>query len=173
MSSSVCDMDHPARVRWHGLMTRAWDALTAATVIGSGLLAGVFFAFSAFVMTGLQRLPDPDGAAAMRSINVTAQRPPLMIALFTVCALCAATIVHALVTWSRPGAGWLLSGATLTLIGALVVTAAVNVPLNDRLEAGTVTWAKFLSAWDPANHARTVLCLAGCALLLIGTLHRR
>jgi uncharacterized membrane protein len=153
-------------------MTRLWDVLTAVTTIGSGLLAGVFFAFSAFVMSGLQRLPDPGGAAAMRSINVTAQRPPLMIALFGVSALSVAMIVRALATWSRPGAGWLLVGAILTIVGALGVTAAINVPLNNRLEAGTVTWSRFLAGWDPANHARTILCLAGCAVLLVGAIRR-
>jgi uncharacterized membrane protein len=153
-------------------MTRPWDVLAAATTIGSGLLAGVFFAFSAFVMSGLRRLPDASGAAAMRSINVTAQRPPLMIALFGVSALCLVMIGRALATWSRPGAAWLLAGAILTVVGALGVTVAVNVPLNDRLEAGTVTWSRFLAGWDPANHARTLLCLAGCAVLVVGTIRR-
>jgi uncharacterized membrane protein len=153
-------------------MTRTWDVITAVTTVGSGLLAGVFFAFSAFVMSGLQRLPDRDGAASMRSINVTAQRPPLMIALFGVSVLCVVVIVRAFATWSLTGAGWLLTGAILTIAGALGVTAAVNVPLNNRLEAGTVTWTRFLAAWDPANHARTVLCLAGCAALLIGVTRR-
>jgi len=154
-------------------MTRAWDVVTATTTVGSGLLAGVFFAFSGFVMSGLRRLPDRDGVAAMRSINVTAQHPPLMIALFGVSALCCAVLVRALATRSQPGAGWLLAGAILTVIGALGVTVAVNVPLNDRLEAGTVTWSRFLAGWEPANHARTLLCLAGCAALLIGALRRR
>ena len=149
-------------------MTRPWDVLTTATTVGSGLLAGVFFAFSGFVMSGLRRLPDRDAAAAMRSINVTAQHPPLMIALFGTSALCVVVIVRAAATWSRPGAAWLLAGSALTIVGALGVTVAVNVPLNDRLEAGTVTWSRFLAGWEPANHARTVLCLAGCALLLIG-----
>jgi uncharacterized membrane protein len=153
-------------------MTRLWDVLTAVTVVGSGLLAGVFFAFSAFVMSGLQRLPDADGAAAMRSINITAVRPPLMIALFGTSALCIAIAVRALATWSRPGAGWLLTGAILTVTGAVVVTSVVNVPLNNRLNAGTVTWSRFLAGWDPANHARTILCLAGCAALLLGAIRR-
>ncbi len=153
-------------------MNRPWDVLTAATAVGSGLLAGVFFAFSGFVMSGLRRLPDRDGAAAMRSINVTAQHPPLMIALFGTSALCVVVIVRAIATWSRPGAGFLLAGATLTIVGALGVTVAVNVPLNDRLAAGTVTWSRFLAGWDPANHARTVLCLAGCVVLLVGAVRR-
>jgi uncharacterized membrane protein len=153
-------------------MTRTWDVLAAASTVGSGLLAGVFFAFSAFVMSGLRRLPDPAGAAAMRSINVTAERPPLMLALLGVSALCAAMIVRALATWSQPGAAWLLTGGALTIVGALGVTSVVNVPLNNRLDAGTITWPQFLAGWDPANHARTVLCLAGSAVLLIGLLRR-
>jgi uncharacterized membrane protein len=153
-------------------MTRPWDVLAAAASVGSGLLAGVFFAFSAFVMSGLRRLPGADGAAAMRSINVTAQRPPLMIALFGVSALCVVVVVRALVTWSQPGAAWLLAGAALTIVGAFGVTAAVNVPLNDRLDAGLVSWSGFLAGWGPANHARTLLCLAGCAVLLVGALRR-
>ncbi|BEL03973.1 DUF1772 domain-containing protein [Actinoplanes sichuanensis] len=154
-------------------MTRLWDVLTATTVVGSGLLAGVFFAFSAFVMSGLRRLPDQAGAAAMRSLNVTAQRPPLMIALFGVTALCVVVIVRAVATWPGPGAGWSLTGAALTIIGAFGVTAVVNVPLNNRLDADTIPWSQYLAAWDPANHARTILCLAGCALLLVGMLNRQ
>ncbi|GAA0516966.1 membrane protein [Paractinoplanes deccanensis] len=153
-------------------MNRSWDVLASAAVVGSGLLAGVFFAFSAFVMSGLRRLPESEGAAAMRSLNVTAQRPPLMIALFGVSALSVAVIVRAVATWSRPGAAWLLAGALLTLIGAVGVTAAVNVPLNNRLDAGAITWSRYLADWNPANHVRTVLCLAGCAVLLVGVLRR-
>jgi uncharacterized membrane protein len=153
-------------------MSRTWEVLTAAGIVGSGLLAGVFFAFSAFVMGGLRRLPESGGAAAMRSINVTAVRPPLMIALFGVSALCVAMIVRALATWSQPGAGTLLAGATLTIVGALGVTSAINVPLNDRLESGATTWSRFLAGWEPANHARTVLCLAGCAVLLVAAIRR-
>lgn len=165
-------MDRLIAMRWHGVMTRLWEVLTAVSVVGSGLLAGVFFAFSAFVMSGLERLPDADGAAAMRSMNVTAVRPPLMIALFGVSGLCFAIIVWSLTTWSRPGAVWLLAGAILTIVGALGVTIAINIPLNDRLAAGTVAWSRFVAGWDPANHARTLFCLAGCAVLLVGALRR-
>jgi uncharacterized membrane protein len=39
--------------------------------LGSGLIAGVFFAFSTFVMKALARLPAAHGIAAMQSINVS------------------------------------------------------------------------------------------------------
>ncbi|WP_097327099.1 anthrone oxygenase family protein [Paractinoplanes atraurantiacus] len=153
-------------------MNRFWDVVGAGAVVGSGLMAGVFFAFSGFVMSGLRRLPDQAGAAAMRSLNVTAQRPPLMIALFGTAVLCVLVAVRALGTWSQAGSGWLLTGSVLTFVGALGVTVVVNVPLNNRLNAETIAWSRFLDQWNPANHARTVLCLAGCAVLLVGLLRR-
>jgi uncharacterized membrane protein len=51
-------------------------ALTLITAVGCGLNAGVFFAFSAFVMPALKRLPPAHGIAAMQSINRLAVTPP-------------------------------------------------------------------------------------------------
>src|SRR5699024_6794249 len=52
------------------------------TALACAVVAGVFFAFSGFVMRALSALPPADAATAMQSINRTAVRPPLMIALF-------------------------------------------------------------------------------------------
>ena len=41
-------------------------ALTLFAALGCGVVAGVFFAFSAFVMRSLARLPAPQGIAACR-----------------------------------------------------------------------------------------------------------
>ena len=38
--------------------------------LGSGLMAGLFFIFSVFIMAALGRLPPASGIAAMQSINV-------------------------------------------------------------------------------------------------------
>ena len=62
-------------------MSDALFALTLVTALGCGLNAGVFFAFSTFVMAGLRRLPAPQAIAAMQSINVTRRTPAFMTAL--------------------------------------------------------------------------------------------
>ncbi|MGH7600945.1 MAG: hypothetical protein ACREOI_31695, partial [bacterium] len=49
--------------------------LTLFAALGCGLIAGVFFAFSAFVMKALSRLPPSEGIAAMQSINVAVINP--------------------------------------------------------------------------------------------------
>lgn len=85
--------------------------LTLIAALGCGLMAGVFFAFSAFVMGALARLPAAQGIAAMQSINIRAVTPPFMTALFGTGVLGVATAVVALLAWERPGAAWLLSPA--------------------------------------------------------------
>jgi hypothetical protein len=63
-------------------MTPKWlFTLKLLTALGCGLAAGVFFAFSTFVMPALVRLQPPQGIAAMQSINITAINPLFMIAL--------------------------------------------------------------------------------------------
>ena len=38
-------------------------------LIGSGIIAGVFYAFSSFIMKALAGVPSGEGIAAMQSIN--------------------------------------------------------------------------------------------------------
>jgi uncharacterized membrane protein len=44
--------------------------LTFVAALGSRLVAGIFFAFSNFVMKALARVPPAQGVAAMQSIDV-------------------------------------------------------------------------------------------------------
>ena len=45
------------------------DLATFLLALGCGLVAGVFFAFSTFVMKALGKLPPAQGVAAMQSIT--------------------------------------------------------------------------------------------------------
>lgn len=51
---------------------------TLVTALGAGLTAGVFFAFSSFVMPALNRLPARGSVDAMNSINKLAVTPAFM-----------------------------------------------------------------------------------------------
>ena len=78
--------------------------------LGCGLIAGVFFALSAFVMKSLTRVPRAQGLAAMNSINVFAVTPLLITALFGAATGCLAVAVSALIGWQEAGAAYLLVG---------------------------------------------------------------
>ena len=66
---------------------RLLRVLTLISALGCGLVGGIFFAFSAFVMKALNRLPPAQGIAAMQSINVTVINPLFMTAFFGTAAV--------------------------------------------------------------------------------------
>ena len=150
---------------------------TLGAAVGCGLVAGVFFAFSTFVMKGLARLPTAQGIAAMQSINVTALTPTFMTALFGVATICLLLTVSALASWQKPGAFYLLAGGLLYLIGNIVVTIICNVPRNNALASidpnsaqSAALWMNFYSGWIAWNHVRTVTALAASAAYMLALL---
>ena len=71
-------------------------ALTLFAALGCGLVGGVFFAFSTFVMKALSRLPPGEGLAAMQSINVAALNRWFMAAFFGTAGACVLGLVSSL-----------------------------------------------------------------------------
>jgi uncharacterized membrane protein len=148
--------------------------LEIVAALGCGLVAGVFFAFSTFVMPALARLQPPQGITAMQSINITAINPLFMLAIFGTAAACLFLAISALLNWQQPGAVYLLVGSLLYLIGAVLVTVFFNVPLNDALAIAdpnsanaTSLWSSYLTHWTNWNHLRTVAALAAAALFTL------
>lgn len=148
--------------------------LKLCTALGCGLVAGVFFAFSTSVMQALGQQPPAQGIATMQAINVTVINPWFMGALFGTGLACLALIVAVLAQGNQPGAGYLLIGSLLYLVGTIVVTIAFNVPLNDALAVvkpdsteGATLWARYLATWTLWNHVRTVASLGAAALLTL------
>ena len=91
--------------------------LTLVSALGSGLMAGFFFAFSVSVMKALGRLPPAQGIAAMQSINIVVINPVFLIAFFGTAAASVAVVSCSLSTWREPGAAYLLAGGLLYLAG--------------------------------------------------------
>src|SRR5712692_11267617 len=104
------------------MIDRVLFGLVLFSALGCGLIAGVFFAFSAFVMKALARLPAPQGIAAMQSINVTVITPSFMAAFLGTAAACVVLVGAALRSWTSPGAAFLLAGSLFYLVGTLLVT---------------------------------------------------
>jgi uncharacterized membrane protein len=149
-------------------------ALKFISVIGCALIAGVFFAFSTFVMNALSRLPPAQGIAAMQSINITAINPLFMTALFGTAAACLLLIISTLSKLSQPDAVYLCLGSLLYLIATVGVTIVFNVPLNNELAIADPSssqsenlWARYLTDWTFWNHIRTVAALAASATFIV------
>lgn len=139
-----------------------FTAAVFVATLASGLVAGVFFAFSSFVMAALGRLPPAEGIAAMNSINVTVINPLFMLALFGTGLLCIALAIGAIGAWEQAGSKWILVASALYLFGCTGVTLLRNVPLNDALAAAPqdlTLWSRYLGEWTFWNHVRTVASL--------------
>lgn len=141
--------------------------VTLFAALGCGLIAGVFFAFSNFVMKALERT---EGMAAMQSINVLVLNP-LFLGIFVGTAIaCGALGIHSLLRWQSPGSVYRLAGSLPYLIGTFGVTVAFNVPLNNTLASvdaskaeAVQAWRSYVVSWTKWNHVRTIAALAAAA----------
>ncbi len=149
-------------------------ALKLFSVLGCGLIAGVFFAFSTFVMKALAQQPPAQGITTMQSINITVINPWFMTAFLGTATTCLFLAIASLLKWYQPGAVYLLVGSLIYLIGTFLVTMVGNVPLNEALAIadpnstdGAKLWATYLINWTLWNHVRTVAAILATASLTI------
>lgn len=144
------------------------------SAVGCGLMAGVYFAFSTFVMTALGRLDQAAGIAAMNAINVDIVRSLFMPLFLGTTIAGAALVVIGVIRLSEPGAVSMIAGGGLYVVGMFVVTVVFNVPLNDALAAvqpsspeARAVWAAYLKDWVLWNHVRTVASAVASGLFIV------
>jgi len=149
-------------------------ALIIVTALGSGLVAGVFFAFSSFVMKALGRLPTNQGISAMQSINIVVINPVFLGLMLGTAVACAGLLLVSLLNWGDPRSAKLLLASLVYLVGTLLVTLAFNVPWNNALAAvdptsaeGASLWRRYLDRWTNWNHVRGAAALLTAALLTL------
>lgn len=141
--------------------------LTCAAAIGAGLIAGVFFTFSNFVMAALARTPG--GAAAMREINRTVLNPGFLGVFLGTAVVCLLVAVLAMFSGLSRVSMLQIAGSACYVLGTFLVTIVRNVPLNDRLVSNDddAFWAEYLRRWTFWNHVRTVAAVASAILLVL------
>lgn len=151
-----------------------WFALVLAAALGAGLIAGVFFAFSSFVMPALGRLPAAGGIAAMQSINAVVLNRSFLGVFLGTAVLCLVLVVMAAIRWQGDLAPWLIAGGLSYLLGTVLVTMTANVPRNDKLAkvepastAGAQLWARYLVGWTLWNSVRTLAALIAAGLFAV------
>jgi uncharacterized membrane protein len=150
-------------------MERIQMLLLWSCALGALLMAGVFFAFSNFIMSGLERLPSKDGMAAMNSINVTVINPVFMFVFLGTGLAAAALAIMNFSSLPAASAMKIIAGAAIYIAGSIGVTMIFNVPLNDALAAAqpdsAALWADYLKTWVMWNSVRGLASLVSGALL--------
>ncbi len=143
------------------------------SAIGCGLIAGLYFAFSTFIMTALGRIDQASGIAAMNSINTVIVKSLFMPFFLGTTLAALALAILGIARWDAPGTAAMLAGGIVYVLGMFVVTMLFNVPLNNALavvqpasaDAASV-WARYLEDWTFWNHVRTLASVAACWLFV-------
>ena len=142
------------------MMGKTMHALVLVSALSTALVAGMFYAFSSFVMAALGRIPSNEGISAMNAINVTVITPSFM-ALFMGSALLGIVLGGwSLFSISQLDSQLILLACLLYVVGCFGVTMVFNVPLNNQLAAtspadGHVFWQGYLQTWTMWNTVRT------------------
>ncbi|MFG1948812.1 DUF1772 domain-containing protein [Nonomuraea sp. NPDC048826] len=138
--------------------------LPLVALVLHGALAGLFYAFSMSVMPALDAVAPDRAEEVMRSINKKIVNPWLFIAFI---GAPVASLVAGLLA-DGPAAVWFFAAAGVSAVGSFLVTAVVNVPMNNAVDAGTMPWKEYSPRWTAWNTVRTVASLAGLALMGVG-----
>ncbi|CUH62978.1 putative integral membrane protein [Thalassovita gelatinovora] len=145
-----------------------------ALSLAAGLVAGIFLAFSDFIMTSLANSKPAAGTEAMQIINRKVYGSIFMVLLV---GLVPVSVAMALLGhFYLPGsvAVWLIAGAVLYIVGVMLVTGVCNVPMNMRLEAmpqagaaAQAYWPEYVKTWVLWNHLRTLASFGTMACYVI------
>jgi len=156
------------------MATRLLFILTLLSALGCGVIGGVFFAFSTFVMKALNALSPSQGIAAMKSINVVVLNPLFLGVFLSTAVGCVALIISSLLGWEKSGSALALIGGILYLVGTFLVTIICNVPRNDALASldplgaeAAQSWADYVRVWTAWNHVRTISAVAASLLMIL------
>jgi len=143
-------------------------------IVLTGLMAGIYFAFSVFIMKSLADLPALQAAQAMNKINDVIVNTLFLPVFFGSTLWYAGLVVWSFADWQGTRSLLVIAAALFYLIGMFVVTAFGNVPLNNQLKLSEASdahlvhcWDNYLHRWTRLNHVRTLSCMASVALLTI------
>lgn len=143
-------------------------ALVLAGALSSALVAGMFYAFSSFIMAALARVAPAEGMRAMNAINLTVITPSFMVLFMGTAVLGIGLAIWSLFSIAQTDSQLVLLGALLYLLGCFGVTMVFNVPLNDQLAAAPTEapWNDYLKKWTLWNSVRTAAATLSSAVLV-------
>ncbi|WP_405016709.1 DUF1772 domain-containing protein [Kitasatospora sp. NBC_00070] len=156
-------------------MTGFRGAVLLAATLTMGLSAGLFFAYSCSVMPGLAKADDRTFVETMQRINVAILNGWFMVVFLGAIVFTLLAVVLQYRGGDRSLLPWLIAAAVLYGV-VLVVTGAVNVPLNDQLAAAgsldripdlAAVRETFETTWVRWNTVRAVAGTAGFGCLAV------
>jgi uncharacterized membrane protein len=159
------------------MMGKTATVLILVSAFSSAMVAGIFYAFSSFVMPALARIQNSEGIHAMNSINVTVITPSFMLLFMGSAVLGIVLGGWSLLSISQLDSQLVLLASLLYVVGCFGVTMLLNVPLNNQLAAtsptgGHVFWQTYLKTWTLWNSVRTAASALAAIAFIAAALKR-
>lgn len=152
--------------------------LLQVSILAYAVVAGVFLAFSDFIMRALAITGGVGGVEAMQVINREVFRWIFMTLFLGMAGLSLVIAGYAWIGLNGSAGFLILLAALVYLVGCFGVTVAFNVPMNQALagmelssEATRDYWLQtYVPRWTFWNSVRTGSAALSAALLLFGLL---
>jgi len=159
-------------------MPTTFFILIQLSILAYALVAGVFLAFSDFIMRSLAITGGIGGVEAMQVINQEVFRWIFMTLFLGMAGVSVVIAGYAWLGLDGPASVLILLGALVYLVGCFGVTVAFNVPMNQMLAAMELSsqstheyWLQtYVPRWTFWNSVRTGAAAMSAALLLFGLL---
>ena len=159
-----------------------YTIMLITTTVLSGLMAGLFYAWSISVTPGLAQIGDDHYLHAFQSMNRAILNPAFFIA-FMGLAVLLPLLSYLQYTANVSAKFWYILVATILYVGGvLLVTFFGNVPLNNMLEALSIESMSseqmdafrlvFEGKWNRLNWIRTFSSLLSFLLLVLACLNK-
>jgi uncharacterized membrane protein len=132
---------------------------------------GVYFTYANSVVPGLDNIDPEKAVEAMRKMNIAIINPAFLSTFIGPVITAAVTGFLLLGLDENTSAYLFLAAAVVYLIGSIIITGSINIPMNNALENSTSTdweqrWAEFSPRWRRWTIVRGFL--TAVALILCG-----
>ncbi len=156
------------------------DVLLILTAIFTALMAGFLFSYPVSVSLGLGNLGNKEYLNVMQQINREVQNPIFFTSFFGALIL---LLISCFLQLNKPNFIFILIAATFHLLGVILITAFVNVPLNNKLEVFDISNSTeitskqmrnaFEKPWNFWNNIRTVSSIVSLLFVILFCVFKR
>ncbi|MEL6679614.1 MAG: anthrone oxygenase family protein [Pseudomonadota bacterium] len=159
-------------------MPRTLTLAAIASILFTGAIFGFFFAWVCSTMWGLDAADPRVAIAAMQAMNASVRNVVFFPAFFLTPLVLGLTAFLAMRATSKAPAALFLAAALVYLFGGLVLTMAINVPMNEALalidvpteiDDARLIWAEYSGPWQIWNQTRTIASGLALALAALAT----
>lgn len=157
-------------------MSTGLFVMLQGVLLAYAVMAGVFLAFSDFIMRALVGTGRAGGIEAMQMINREVYRWMFMTMFLGLIPISLGIVIFGVKLLPMP-AGGLVAGAGVTyLLGCFAITALMNVPMNNALsdmaydsdETQAYWETTYVPRWSFWNSVRAIACVLSAVLMLAG-----